>query len=141
MGDGRAAAFAETRRDTAMAAAGSSGAAWTGAASAEETTMKSSITATQLMARISAGEALAILDVRSEHEFEAGHVPGAINVPFNQVGSRLDEVPGEAGEELIVYCGHGPRAYMAAVALSRQGRRRVVYLEGHWAGWERQTGG
>jgi rhodanese-related sulfurtransferase len=150
MGDRGSGAPASTQRSDSGPRAGrsaavSAGAMSAGAASAEEATeeatMKGSITAAELMARISAGEPLAILDVRSEHEFAAGHVPGAVNVPFNQVGARLDEVPGAAGEELIVYCGHGPRAYMAAVALSRQGRRRVVYLEGHWAGWERQIGG
>jgi rhodanese-related sulfurtransferase len=138
----RSGAGAEAGKSAAgSAAAASAGAASVGPLSGEQATAKGSITAAELMARIAAGEPLAILDVRSEHEFAAGHVPGAVNVPFNQVGARLDEVPGEAGEELILYCGHGPRAYMAAVALSRQGRRRIVYLEGHWAGWERQIGG
>jgi rhodanese-related sulfurtransferase len=63
-------------------------------------------------------------------------VPGAINVPFNQVPSRMSEVPGAPNQELVVYCGHGPRAYMAAVALRHAGRRHVVFMSGHWAGWE-----
>ena len=77
-----------------------------------------------------------ILDVRSKAEFAAGHVPGAVNVPFPQVISRARSVAGAADDELIVYCGHGPRAYMAGAALRWVGRTRVVYLTGHWAAWQ-----
>ena len=94
------------------------------------------MTGVDLAAKIAGGERPLILDVRSEREFADGHVPGAVNVPFNQVSSRLADVPGTSGDELIVYCGHGPRAYIAAVALRHAGARRVVYLRGHWSGWE-----
>ena len=93
------------------------------------------ISGAELLARIDRGECLAILDVRSEAEFSAGHVPGAVNVPFTQVLSRLSEIPGAPEDDLFVYCGHGPRAYMAAVALRRGGRARIVYVSGHWAAW------
>jgi rhodanese-related sulfurtransferase len=48
----------------------------------------------------------------------------------------MDKVPGAAGDEIILYCGHGPRAHLAATALRRGGRTRIVYLSGHWAGWQ-----
>ena len=86
---------------------------------------------------IDEGERPVILDVRSKREFAAGHVPGAVNIPFNQVSSRFAEVPGVQADELVLYCGHGPRAYMAATALRNAGRRRIVYLTGHFSGWER----
>jgi rhodanese-related sulfurtransferase len=94
------------------------------------------ITAGELLARIDRGESLSILDVRSEAEFAAGHVPGAVNIPFGKVFSRLDDVPGTAGDQLILYCGHGPRAYIASTALRQGGRKRIVYLSGHWAAWQ-----
>lgn len=97
---------------------------------------EASIGGAELLARIDRGEAPAILDVRSEGEFAAGRVPGAINIPFTQVAIRSGAVPGTASEELIVYCGHGPRAYIAAATL-RSSRPRIVYLRGHWAGWQR----
>jgi rhodanese-related sulfurtransferase len=95
-----------------------------------------SITATDLLARIDRGDAPPILDVRSEGEFAAGHVPGAMNIPFNQVPSRLTEVPGAPGEDLIVYCGHGPRAYVAAMPLRYSAGRHVIFLTGHWSSWQ-----
>jgi rhodanese-related sulfurtransferase len=94
------------------------------------------MTGPELAARIATGERPPIVDVRSAREFAAGHVPGAVNVPFNQVWSRLAEVPGAPGDELVVYCGHGPRAYLAAWPLRHVGRRRLVFLRGHWAAWE-----
>jgi rhodanese-related sulfurtransferase len=97
---------------------------------------KPSISPAELLRRIDNGEAPAILDVRSPAEFAHGHVPGAVNVPFNAIGSRMSEVPGGRSGELIVYCGHGPRAFVAAMMLRRLGRQ-VRYLRGHWAGWQR----
>lgn len=95
-----------------------------------------SIPPAELLERIDRGDALHILDVRSEGEFAAGHVPGAVNIPFTKVRTSMDKVPGAAGDEIILYCGHGPRAHLAATALRRGGRTRIVYLRGHWAGWQ-----
>jgi len=97
----------------------------------------SAIAPPDLLARIDRGEPLAILDVRSAGEFAAGHVPGAVNIPFDAVTSRMRDVPGAADEQLFVYCGHGPRAYLAARSLRRGGRGRVVMLTGHFSAWRR----
>jgi rhodanese-related sulfurtransferase len=94
------------------------------------------VTPEALLARIDRGEQVHILDVRFEGEFAAGRVPGAVNIPFMQVSSKIAFVPGGPDEELVVYCGHGPRAYMAGAALRRAGRSRIVYMTGHWAGWQ-----
>lgn len=106
-----------------------------------------SIAPDELWSRIERGEQLLILDVRTRGEYKAGRVPGAVNVPFNEVSRRLNEVPGagataQAGvsgetDELFVYCGHGPRASMAASALRASGRTRIVYITGHFAAWKR----
>ena len=77
-----------------------------------------------------------ILDVRSPGEFAAGHVPGAVNVPFTSVLAGSDG-PRAQGFDTIVYCGHGPRAWLAAAALRRHGHARVTYLRGHMAAWRR----
>ena len=105
--------------------------------SSPESASTTSITAHELLARLDEGERPFILDVRSEREFAAGRVPGAVNIPFNQVSSRFAEVPGTQADELVLYCGHGPRAYMAATALRSAGRKRILYLTGHFSGWER----
>lgn len=96
-----------------------------------------SITVAELLERINRGDTVRILDVRSNGEFASGHVPGAVNVPFTEVRSRMADVPGAAGDELIVYCGHGPRAYIAVAALRAAGRKRITYMSGHWSAWQK----
>jgi rhodanese-related sulfurtransferase len=125
---------AKTANDTADASGGS---AESMPRDSSESSITTSVTARELLARLDSGERPFILDVRSEREFAAGRVPGAVNIPFNQVSSRFAEVPGTQADELVLYCGHGPRAYMAATALRSAGRRRIVYLTGHFSGWER----
>jgi len=99
----------------------------------------SHITGTTLLAQIEAGTAPTILDVRSQREFAEGHVPGALHIPFWTVLTRLSTIPTSPAEPVVVYCGHGPRAYVAGAALWVSGFRRVAYLEGHMLKW-RQAG-
>jgi rhodanese-related sulfurtransferase len=68
-------------------------------------------------------------------EFASGHVPGAINIPFESVSSRAQELPGSRQSLLVVYCGHGPRAWLAGAALRKKGFTNVSYLAGHFGGW------
>src|SRR5262245_62068692 len=95
-----------------------------------------SLIAEKLLERIDRGETLRILDVRSPGEFAAGHVPGAVNIPFATLPSRYVDVAGTVEDEVILYCGHGPRAYIAAATLRHKGWKRIVYLTGHWAAWQ-----
>jgi hydroxyacylglutathione hydrolase len=95
------------------------------------------MTSGELTARIKAGTAPVILDVRSEWEFGRGHVPGATHVPFWKVAAHIDKIPAGRTDQVVVYCGHGPRAQWAAAALRKGGFENVVLLDGHWAGWVR----
>ena len=101
--------------------------------------MPSHITGTTLLAQIEAGIAPTILDVRSQREFARGHVPGALHIPFWSVLTRMSEVATSPADPVVVYCGHGPRAYFAGAVLRASGFRRVMYLEGHMLKW-RQAG-
>ena len=76
-----------------------------------------------------------ILDVRSRAEFTRGHVPGARHIPFWKVASQIDQIGAPHEAELVVYCGHGPRALVAAATLRRKGYTRISLLEGHFSQW------
>jgi rhodanese-related sulfurtransferase len=60
-----------------------------------------------------------VLDVRTESEFAAGHVAGALNIPLEQIRGRLNELPRD--RPIVVYCQVGQRGYMAARLLLQQG--------------------
>lgn len=93
------------------------------------------IDAARLLELIDAAAAPLILDVRSRREFERGHVPGAINVPFWRVGRQILQLHVSVEDPIVVYCGHGPRARLAMSALRRHGFRRVACLAGHMSSW------
>jgi rhodanese-related sulfurtransferase len=98
---------------------------------------KEAISPAALLDRIGRGEAPVVLDVRSPGEFAAGHVPGAVNVPFTRILAASDDVRAQKSKTVVVYCGHGPRAWLAGEALRWRGYARVTYLRGHMAGWRR----
>ena len=62
-----------------------------------------------------------LLDVRDPDEFEEGHIPGAMNLPLNELRSRLTELPRD--RRIEVYCGVGQRAYYATRILLQNGLR------------------
>jgi rhodanese-related sulfurtransferase len=95
------------------------------------------MTGKELAARLAAGTAPAIIDTRSRWEFNKGHVPGAIHLPFWQSFSRADDLTLARDRPVVVYCEHGPRAVIARYALRRAGFRQVLYLDGHMAAWRK----
>ncbi len=60
-----------------------------------------------------------LLDVRTAAEFERGHIPGAINIPLEELRGRLGEVP--EGCPVWLICAVGQRAYYATRALHQKG--------------------
>jgi len=93
------------------------------------------VPATTLLEQIDSSSAPTIIDVRTLGEFSNGHVPGALHIPFEAVGKHVDAIPGSRHDPIVVYCGHGPRAWMAGVVLRRHGFTNVKYLAGHFSGW------
>jgi rhodanese-related sulfurtransferase len=110
----------------------------TGTATAQDAAKVDSTTigADELMSRIEAETAPTILDVRTPEEFAAGHVPGAINIPYTELEERYSELELEGSDELVVYCQSGRRAAIAEAALSELGYTNVRDLDGHIAAWK-----
>jgi NADPH-dependent 2,4-dienoyl-CoA reductase/sulfur reductase-like enzyme/rhodanese-related sulfurtransferase len=67
----------------------------------------------------SLGRSQALIDVRTPGEFAAGTIPGASNLPVDELRSRLEELP--KGKELLLFCQVGFRGYVAARLLSQHG--------------------
>lgn len=82
-----------------------------------------------------AGEPPQLIDVRSESEFAAGHVPGAVNIPMDQIESRLSDLMGH--RPVLLICQSGKRAAMTAQLLEPH-HGQVQVLEGGTAAWIEQ---
>ncbi|MGC4069449.1 MAG: rhodanese-like domain-containing protein [Polyangiaceae bacterium] len=61
-----------------------------------------------------------LLDVRTREEFASGHVPGAKNIPVQELGARLGELK-ETKQPVVVYCRSGGRSASAASVLRQAG--------------------
>lgn len=69
-----------------------------------------------------------LLDVREPKEYEQGHIPGAVNIPLNQLRDRLHEIPED--REIIVNCQVGLRSYIGVRILMQNGKSDVRNLSG-----------
>jgi len=77
--------------------------------------------------------ALFLLDVRTPGEFAQGHVPGAVNIPYEQIAARLAEVPQD--KDVVLYCRSGRRSALAADVLAARGYSRLSHLDGDMNRW------
>jgi len=89
----------------------------------------------ELTDQLKSGSPPTIVDVRSSDEYEAGHIPGAIHIPWWAVFTRHSNIPSAHEEPLVIYCEHGPRATLAKLELRIVGFQEILYLEGHMASW------
>lgn len=97
-----------------------------------------SLSAEELAERLVSDEPPLLLDIRREHQYEAGHIPGAINIPLAMLGSR--QLP-PVGEIILYGDGLGETDPLEAVALleKREGLE-PVWLRGGYAAWETVSG-
>ncbi|MHB1988197.1 MAG: MBL fold metallo-hydrolase [Acidimicrobiales bacterium] len=70
-----------------------------------------------------------VLDVRRPDEWEAGHLQGAVHIPFWEIEARVDELP---DKQIWVHCASGFRASISSSLLDRAGRS-VVHVDDSWA--------
>jgi len=101
---------------------------------AEDALEAPGITPAEISARRAAATAPVVIDVRTPEEDAAGHVPGAVNILFDEVAARISEV--DAPHGVVLYCMVGPRARKGEAALLGSGYGAVLHLEGGLAAWQ-----
>jgi glyoxylase-like metal-dependent hydrolase (beta-lactamase superfamily II)/rhodanese-related sulfurtransferase len=74
-----------------------------------------------------------IIDVRTEKEWQNGHLEGSVNIPLSQLASRAGEVPAEG--DVVVHCQGGYRSSIATSMLQKLGRTNVIDLVGGYKAW------
>jgi rhodanese-related sulfurtransferase len=86
------------------------------------------------------GSAHRIIDVRSPAEFESAHIPGAYNVPLDQLGEHRDELARHLDEPVVLVCRSGARAGQAEQRLAAAGMGNIAVLDGGMLAWEAAGG-
>lgn len=81
---------------------------------------------------------LVVLDVRTPEEYRAGHVPGAINIPYTHLPSRISEIADASDKDIVLYCATGVRAEKGAERLRENGFTKLLHLDGDMKAWEEQ---
>ncbi|MBC7983543.1 MAG: rhodanese-like domain-containing protein [Candidatus Obscuribacterales bacterium] len=98
------------------------------------------ITADKLQSRIEKKDAaIVLLDVRTAEEFAQGHVPGAKNIPHDQLAERVSELLADKDKEVVLYCRSGRRAGIAAETLQAKGFEKLLHLEGDMQKWSAEN--
>jgi rhodanese-related sulfurtransferase len=94
------------------------------------------ITADQLKARLEAGEAVRLIDVREPHEFARCRIAASELIPMRGIPQQLPALREKAAQEpLVLYCHHGVRSLQAALWLRRQGLPACQSLRGGIDSW------
>lgn len=68
-----------------------------------------------------------LIDVRTPAEFASGHLPGAVNIPMQELGRRMKEA-GKKDRPVVVYCQSGSRSVVAKQLLETSGFKEVINL-------------
>jgi len=106
---------------------------------AQEAAQGSTILATELKAKLDAGEDLFLLDVREPAEYEIVSIPGSTLIPKGEIlsGAALSDLPQD--KEIVVYCKSGVRSAEALAALKQAGLKNSVHVQGGVLAWAAQV--
>ena len=88
------------------------------------------ITAEEAKEIMDTEEGYVILDVREQDEYDAGHISGAILIPFTQIEAKANEMLPDKDQLILVYCRSGRRSKIAAEALAELGYTNIKEFGG-----------
>ncbi|GAB4183651.1 MAG: rhodanese-like domain-containing protein [Roseiflexaceae bacterium] len=92
------------------------------------------ISVNDLQAKIARGDSFVLLDVRTPEEFSGdGHVEGAMLIPVQQLGQRMNELPKE--QEIVCICRSGNRSTTACAQLAQAGFTKLKNVSGGMIAW------
>lgn len=90
--------------------------------------------------RLEGGDTFQLIDVREDHEWEKGHIPGALHLGRGILERDIEKTIPDKKAEIVLYCGGGFRSALAAESLQEMGYSQVLSMDGGFKGW-RDSGG
>ncbi len=103
------------------------------------------ISVAEARARLTQNPQAVLLDVREDHEWQAGHVAAAVHLGKGILERDLEKLYPDPQTEILMYCGGGFRSALTCDAAQQMGYRRVLSVMGGYkalvqAGWTVKTG-
>ena len=95
-----------------------------------EKAMYQQITAEEAKKIMDSGEEHIILDTREQDEFDEGHIPGAILIPYTEIENKAEEMLPDKDAQILVYCRSGRRSKIASESLAKLGYTNVKEFGG-----------
>ena len=95
-----------------------------------ETVMYQQITPQEAKKIMDSGEEYIILDAREQSEFDEGHIPEAILIPYTEIGKKTEQMIPDKNTQILVYCRSGRRSKLASESLSKLGYTNVKEFGG-----------
>ena len=92
------------------------------------------VTVDQALAAVNGGDAR-LVDVREDSEWNAGHARGADHLSKGIIERDIEKMVPDKDAALILYCGGGYRAALAADSLQKMGYTNVTSVSGGWRAW------
>ena len=86
-----------------------------------EKVMYEKITPEEAKNIMDSGEEYIVLDTREQSEFDEGHIPGAILIPYTEIEDKAEEMLPDKDAQILVYCRSGRRSKIAAQSLADMG--------------------
>lgn len=83
-------------------------------------------------AMLARGEKHMLVDVREDHEFNAGHVKGAVHLSKGIIERDIETKVPDKETTLVLYCGGGFRSALVADNLQKMGYKNPISLDGGW---------
>jgi sulfur-carrier protein adenylyltransferase/sulfurtransferase len=79
---------------------------------------------------------IVLVDVREKHEWDDGHVPGAIHVPRGFLELQIEEAVPDKSKKVVLYCAGGVRSLIAGNTLQQMGYQDVISMSGGFGQWK-----
>ncbi|GCE49440.1 molybdopterin/thiamine biosynthesis adenylyltransferase [Thermosporothrix hazakensis] len=81
-------------------------------------------------------QSIVLVDVREKHEWNEGHIPGALHVPRGFLELQIEEKVPDKSKTVVLYCAGGVRSLMAGATLQQMGYENVISMAGGFGQWK-----
>ena len=88
----------------------------------------------ELRSMLADGQPIVVLDVREQHEYDAGHLIGSVHIGKGVLERDIEKHDFNDDTRMVLYCGGGFRSAIAAKSLKEMGYSNAISLWGGWRG-------